>query len=107
MTTLALLNLPYPLLDAVAGATVTSGIVAVPTRATTATWQTVFAVAPSAINVTIEASLDGVNFNTISTSTVTTGEVNTVNFNATHVRSKINSVSGGSGISVLIDFKDL
>jgi len=107
ITTLALLNIPEAILDAVAAVAGISDSFALPARCTTITWQTIFGTDPSAINITLEVSLDGANFNVIDTTTATAGEIRTIEVNATHVRAQINSITDGSEISVLVDCKDL
>ena len=107
MTTLAYLNIPIALLEDVAAEAIESDIFAVPARCTTITWQTIFGVDPTAINITLLASLDGENFDVIDTSTSVTSEVRTVEVNATHIMAIINSATDGSGVSVLANCKDL
>ena len=106
MTVLALLNIPEALFDAVAAVADISDSFALPARCTTITWQTFFDVDPSAVNITLEFSLDGDNWDVIDTTTEVAGEIRTVEINATHVRAQINSITDGSGVSVLVNCKD-
>src|SRR5438445_89364 len=88
------------LFDAVASATGNSSAFSLPARATQTTWQTSFSSAPASITVQLQTSLDNLNWNTIDTSTSTTGEDRTIATSALFVRARINAVSGGSGITV-------
>ncbi|PYU17548.1 MAG: hypothetical protein DMG29_00895 [Acidobacteria bacterium] len=62
-----------------------------------------FAVAPTAVQMDIQASIDDVdaNYNTVYSSTRTSGEhVNVVNLKARFLRARLVSQTGGSGVTV-------
>lgn len=101
------LNQAYPLLDSVPGSTIISDPVAMPTRCTTFSWQTIYGDAPSAVSMAILGSLDGVVFSSIDTSTAIAGQVKTVNANVTHVKAQIVSIADAADVTVLIVPKDL
>lgn len=101
------LNQAYPLFDGAAGEAALSAAVAMPVRATTFTWQSVFGDAPSAVSLAMLGSLDGVTFASIDTSTTVGGQIKTVNGNFTHVKAQIVSIADAADVSVLIVPKDL
>jgi hypothetical protein len=71
----------------------------------TVRWQTIFGTAPSAISITLQAALDDVDahYQTIDTSTVAAGEARTVTaVNAKFLRTKLTSITGGSGVTVQV-----
>ncbi len=101
------LNQAYPLFDSAAATEVEGTPVALPVRCTTLTWQTVFGTEPSAVEITLLASLNGVDFIEIDDSTVTDGDLQTVEGNFTHLRADITSIADGADVTVLVVPKDL
>jgi len=104
---LAMLNQAYTLLDGVAGDAQESDVVALPARCTSFSWQTIFGTDPSAVSVLILASLDGLNFVEVDDSAVTTGDIQTVVGNFTHVMAEIESITDGADVTVLLVPKDV
>lgn len=90
-------GIPVSPLDALVGTTPTNGTeFAIPgAKAAAITWQTVFSSAPSAVNVVLQLSNDGVNYFTADTSTNTTGEIRTINTSARFFRTRLVSKTGG------------
>lgn len=79
----------------------------VPAIAAQTTWQTVFGTAPTSCTIQLQISMDNTNWSTVDTSTSTTGEARTVQFNAPLVRANINAIVGGTTVTVLADSRDL
>lgn len=76
-----------------------------PDGGTSVRWQTVFGGAPTAVNIILQAAINDVDaeYQTIDTTTVTTGEGRTVsNVQARFLRAKVVSSTGGSGLTVKI-----
>ncbi|HTS10598.1 MAG TPA: hypothetical protein VMH00_00640 [Candidatus Limnocylindrales bacterium] len=76
-----------------------------PENGRTVRWQTIFGSAPSAISVVLQTALSDSDsqYATIDTSTATAGEARTVTgVRGNFVRAKVNSITGGSGVSVQI-----
>jgi hypothetical protein len=68
-------------------------------------WQTIYGSAPSAVNVALQVALQDVDaqYQTIDSSTATAGESRSVTaVNATFVRAKVTSITGGSGVTIQI-----
>ncbi len=68
-------------------------------------WQTLFATAPSAVSIVLQAAAADVDaeYQTIDTSTVTAGEARLLSgVRARFLRAKLISVTGGSGFTVKI-----
>ncbi|HWG59139.1 MAG TPA: hypothetical protein VN661_08845 [Candidatus Acidoferrales bacterium] len=68
-------------------------------------WQTFFATAPSAVSVVLQTAMtdSDAQYTTVDTSTATSGEARTVTgVRAKFLRAKVNSITGGSGVSVQI-----
>lgn len=64
-------------------------------------WGVTFSSAPSAVDVILEASLDGTTWYTLDEMTNTAGEYRTLSsFLGKFVRARVDSVTGGSGITV-------
>ena len=82
-------------------------IFALPSRAVYIAWQTGYTGSPSAVNVVLEVSLDGIIWNTLDTSTLTAGEARTVGPTAAaFIRARMVSNTGGTLISVSILVKN-
>lgn len=90
------------LFDAFALAQGNSSSFALPARTVVLTWQTVLAVAPGAITVLLQVSMDNLNWTTIDTSTSTAGEVRTVSAptSASFIRARISALTIGSGTTL-------
>ena len=66
-------------------------------------WQVVTAGAPTGLSVTLQGSLDGVNWTTIDTSTATGGETRDVSaFPATFLRANVGTLTGGTNPTVSV-----
>lgn len=68
------------------------------------TWQTAFSTAPSTVTVLLQASLDGLNWFTIDTSTNTAGEIRTISGSFPFVRINNSVVTGGAGKTLTASF---
>ena len=102
------LNLPKLLLDAVtASAGAESDHFALPTRATTLTWQTFFGTAPASCTFKLWGSLDGITFAVIDTSTAVAGEIRTIDTNVTFIYVELDAVVAGADVSVLLVAKEI
>ena len=76
-----------------------------PDSGTSVRWQTIFGGAPTAVNIVLQAAINDVDaeYQTIDTTTVTTGEGRTVaNVQARFLRVKVVSSTAGSGLTVKI-----
>src|SRR5689334_13162245 len=76
-----------------------------PDSGTSVRWQTIFGGAPTAVNIVLQAAINDVDaeYQTIDTTTVTTGEGRTVaNVQARFLRAKVVSSTAGSGLTVKI-----
>jgi hypothetical protein len=100
-------DIPVTLFDAVAASTGNSTAYALPANATQVEYQTSFGSAPASITIQIQTSLDNINWSTVSSSTSTSGETKVFNSSGIYVRARINAVSGGSGITVLLVAKEV
>lgn len=68
-------------------------------------WQTIFGTAPTAVNTVLQAAMADVDaeYQTIDTSTATTGEARTVTgVVGRFIRAKLTSATGGSGLTTKI-----
>jgi len=73
-----------------------------PDSGTAIRWQTIFGSAPSAVSIVLQGAMSDVDaeYQTIDTSTATTGEARTVvNVQAKFVRIRFVSATGGSGLT--------
>jgi hypothetical protein len=76
-----------------------------PNQGHTVRWQTIFASAPSAVSIALQAAAADVDaeYQTIDTTTKTAGEARTVaNVRARFLRAVVTSSTGGSGFTVKI-----
>jgi hypothetical protein len=76
-----------------------------PDGGTSLRWQTTFATNPTAVNIVLQAAMTDVDadYQTIDTSTQTSGEARTVaNVQARFVRVKLISATGGAGLTAKI-----
>jgi hypothetical protein len=74
-----------------------------PDQGRTIRWQTIFGTAPTAVNISLQAANDDVDshYQNIDSTTLTAGEARSVTgVNAKFLRGKVNSITGGSGITV-------
>lgn len=92
--------------DAVSSGVANSAPFATPANASVFTWQVSFGSNPSAVSVLIQGSNDNSSWNTVDTSTSTTGEIRTFTSSALFLRARIASITGGSGITVDINSKN-
>jgi hypothetical protein len=93
-------GVPLNLLDNIAIANGAGSAFALPSVATQITWQTVVVTPPGAIQVDIQTSLDGTNWDSVDSSTNVNGESRTFNTSAVFIRANIISHSGGDFITV-------
>lgn len=96
---------PYPLLDAATLTASTGSTFALPYVASLLTYQSVYASAPSAVNITIQGSSDNSNWQTLATLTTTTGEQGNITTALPYIRAKINSNTGGSTVTIYLTAK--
>jgi hypothetical protein len=96
-------SLPVKLLDAVANGAQTSTVYAMPARASALQWQTLFGTAPASVNIVLEMSLDGTNWDVMDTSTSVNGEMRTFSsIGSKQVRVRVTAVVGGSTTTVIV-----
>ena len=104
-----LLNKGVPALS-IAGTAIgaqTGTVFALPSRAVYIAWQTGYTDSPSAVNVVLEVSVDGVTWNTLDTSTLAVGETRTIGPTAAgFIRARMVSNTGGTLVSVSILVKN-
>ena len=67
------------------------------------TWQTIFSAAPASITLLLEASTNGVDWDTVDTSTSTAGETRTLEGSHKFLRINNSAVTGGAGITVTVN----
>lgn len=96
---------PFQALNAANTAPTTSQAVSVPSSVSGSpvivTWENVITGTPASLTAYLQASLDGVNFFTIDTSTNTGGEIRFVaNSPAIYYQVVLNALSGGSAPTV-------
>lgn len=72
---------------------------ALPANASQITWQTSFTSNPASITVQIQTSLDNVNWFSVASSSLVTGDGGTIYSSALFIRCSIIASSGGSGIT--------
>lgn len=74
-----------------------------PEQGRTVRWQTIFGTAPTSVNISLQSASDDVDshYQNIDSSTAAAGEARSVaGVRANFLRAKVNSISGGSGITV-------
>lgn len=88
-------------------ATGRSSTYALPPQLVSIVWQTSYNSAPSGTSVTLDVSLDGVNWTTIDTSTNTSGEVRTVTNStaAPFISVNFGTNTGGKALTVTLECK--
>jgi len=100
--TLITLAVPVTLLDGVTG-TPTSDVFALPTRAALLSWQTSFNTAPAAVSISLQVSIDGVNFVEVDSSTAVAGEVKVVSpVSALFIKVVVATNTGDKEITVVL-----
>lgn len=78
-------------------------IFSLPVLATQLTWQTIFVGTPTAISIQILVSSDGINFNVLDSSTVTTGESKTNITSSNFIKASIVSITPGACTAVTVN----
>jgi hypothetical protein len=76
-----------------------------PDGGTAVRWQTIFGTAPTAVSLVLQGAMSDIDgeYQTIDTTTLTTGEARTVNnVQAKFIRIKFNSSTGGSGLTAKV-----
>lgn len=96
------IGLPRNVLDAVEIEALDGDIFALPANATQVEWQTIYTGSPAAISVSVQTSIDGVNFNTVVTTTNLAGAESNFLTSAQFVRGKINSATGGEFATLIL-----
>lgn len=98
-------GVPSKSLDALAGTTATNGTeYALPGQdGSSITWQSVFSSAPSAVNVVLQLSNDGITYYTVDTSTNTAGEIRTFNTSARFARARLVSKTDGGTTTIILN----
>lgn len=102
INTLANQSIVLALLDAVAAGTQTGDSFTLPSNASLISYQSIYTGSPSAINITIEGSVDNTNWQTLATLTNTAGEQGTIITALPFIRAKVNSNTGGTLFTVKI-----
>ena len=99
---------PTKLFDAAAvSTTLVSTIYATPARCPRFTAGTIFGTPPVSLTILIEASMDQSVWTTLSTLNATTGEVTGLVSNAApFIRARMTAISGGSTVTLWINYKD-
>jgi hypothetical protein len=88
---------------ATAGTTGAGTIFAFPATATQATWQAVYGTTPSSITTLVEASMDGVTFNTLDSSTATAGAIRSFVACPAYIRGNVSAIgSTTTGTTTII-----
>lgn len=85
-----------------AATTAVATTIEIPSRATVITWQHLFSTNPASVTVNLLGSLDGTNFVTLDSSTVTTGAVRTITSAAPIVKAQIGAISGTTNVTVMV-----
>lgn len=82
---------------------------ALPNNLVSLVWQTAFDTAPSGVSITLEVSLDNVNWTTIDTSTATIGEVRTItnSTSAAFIRANVGTNTGNKHVTVTLIAKPI
>lgn len=97
---------PLNLLDNVAIGVQNGATFALPVKLGGLSWQTVYGTVPTSLTVNLQISNDGVNFQTIDTSTNTAGELRTVpSVTALFIRATISANVGGTTVTVILVYK--
>lgn len=93
--------------SAAATTATTSTTYAMPARLCNLAWQYFFTTNPSALSLVIQASLDGTNWATLDSTTVTTGGIRVITGPAVNfVRVQLASITAGNLYSVLLTARD-
>ena len=81
-----------------------SDIFALQTRTVYITWQTTFDVNPAAVNITLEVSLDAVNWTVVDTTTAVGGEVRVISppFSAAFIRANVVTNTGDRAVTLTL-----
>lgn len=97
---------PLNLLDNVAIGVQNGATFALPVKLGGLSWQTTFGSAPGGITVNLQMSNDGVNWQTIDTSTATAGELRQIpSVVALFIRATISASAGGTTVTVTLVYK--
>ena len=105
MPSLLPLGSAVAILDAVANGIQNSDTFALPARATSVDWQTVFGTAPASVTVLIQTSNDNSNWDTVATTTATAGAGGNIVTAALFIRARESAVSGGTTTTVYLTCK--
>lgn len=100
------LNVPYYLLNAAAAAQANGDAVALPANATMLTWQTIFGTEPASTTMQLLGSEDNVNWSVVDSSTVVGGAIRTITTALPYIKARIEAISGGAEVSVLLNAKN-
>lgn len=84
-------------------ATTVSTTYALPARVVSLAWQYLFTTNPSALTLNLQLSLDGVNWNTVDSTTITTGQLRIVTgVAAAFVRINQGAITGGAQFTAML-----
>ncbi len=85
------------------GSNTTSQTYAMPARLCNLAWQYAFTTNPSAVTMVLQGSLDGTNWQTLDSTTITTGQLRVVTGPAVNfVRISQGAITAGAGQTVLL-----
>lgn len=104
MSTL-LIGIPQNLFSNAAASVANSTAYGLPPRASLIQWQTLFGTAPASVTIQIQTSLNGVDYNTEASTTVVGGATGSFVTSALKVRARINAISGGANVTVIVNAK--
>ena len=97
------LGLAETIYSASATTSTTSTTYAMPARLCNLAWQYFFTTNPSAVVMNVQASNDGVNFVTVDSTTITTGQLRVITgLAANFIRINQGSITGGALQSVIV-----
>lgn len=97
------LGVPKALFSAVATTATVSTSYAMPARLCNLSWQYYFTTNPTALSLIIQGSNDNSNWQTLDSTTVTTGGIRTITAPAVaFVRGTLGSITGGGVLSLIV-----
>ncbi len=102
-----LLGVTETVRNAAATTATTSTTYAMPARLCNLAWQYFFTTNPSAVTMVIQGSLDGTNWATLDSTTITTGNLRVITAPAVNfVRVNLSAITAGALYSVLLTARD-
>jgi hypothetical protein len=102
-------GVPVKPFDNAAAVTGVSRTFALPARSGSLQWQTFFGTNPSSVSIDLEYSLnEGLNWEAIDNTTLTTGEVRTFSITGGQlIRFNIISITGGANVNLVLRLESL